>query len=256
MECCYCHKKLGTKRSLKVHQRSTKYCLKIQGNADKKGGFLCECGKDYILKHNFNLHVKKCNTYKMKCVEENVKLQTENEMLKKNIKEIQNSYEKLALTAIKRPTNTKNIQVNNFLINAKPVKLDDIKNSIQYLSLEHHKKGAEGYADFMLEYPLKDKVICTDIHRGMLRYNGDDGKVVNDVGCKKIMLDLCQNAIERSFDLCRQHYEALRDEYTEKEIENCNYMEPAVSIAKGANGGTNNFCNQMAKSVSRKSAKF
>ena len=41
-----------------------------------------------------------------------------------------------------------------------PLRLDDIKHTVPMLTLDHHVKGAEGYAEFALEFPFKDKIVC------------------------------------------------------------------------------------------------
>jgi len=33
------------------------------------------------------------------------------------------------------------------------------------LTLDHHVKGAEGYAEYALEFPFKDKIVCVDVNR-------------------------------------------------------------------------------------------
>ena len=58
MNCTYCKHVLRTKSSLKLHQKSARYCLKIQGKENIKGSFVCDlCGKDFQNKSHLNNHL-------------------------------------------------------------------------------------------------------------------------------------------------------------------------------------------------------
>ena len=115
-------------------------------------------------------------------------LQKENEMLKQDKKDLQDSYTELSLTAVKRPVNnTKNIQINNFIQKMEPLRIEDIKESVPMLTLDHHVKGAEGYAEYALEFPFKDKIVCVDVNRNKIKYKDGEGNVIEDVGFRKMM---------------------------------------------------------------------
>ena len=64
MECKYCKKVLSTKSSLKTHQNTAKYCLKIQG-MESKQVFECKlCNKTFTLKQTYQRHKISCNKSK------------------------------------------------------------------------------------------------------------------------------------------------------------------------------------------------
>jgi hypothetical protein len=181
------------------------------------------------------------------------------EMLKNTIKELrtdkkdlQERYDKLSLTAVKRPVNsTKNIQINNYIQNMEPLKIEDIKESVPMLTLDHHVKGAEGYAEFALEFPFKEKIVCVDVNRNKIKYKDGDGNVCVDVGFRKMMTKLCESLKDRSFNLCQEHYEKLSEQFTERELEEYNFMNTALAITKYANGRESDFCNKVIKLISR-----
>ncbi len=57
MECQYCKKVISTAYKLKIHQETTKYCLKIQG-VSPEPLFLCKyCNKEFIMKSVYDRHV-------------------------------------------------------------------------------------------------------------------------------------------------------------------------------------------------------
>ena len=90
--------------------------------------------------------------------------------------------EKLFKKYTEEETNTKNIQINNYIKNMQPLLETDIKNNVQYLTLDHHVKGAEGYAEYALEFPFKDKIVCVDTTRNKIKYKNEEGDVIEDVG--------------------------------------------------------------------------
>lgn len=95
MECEYCRKKFTSKSNLTTHQKTTKYCLEIQGKIGE--GFKCEyCTKIYTQSQSLETHISICKE-KQKANDkqkeiENLqlikKLQTELTLLKRNYHEI------------------------------------------------------------------------------------------------------------------------------------------------------------------------
>ena len=76
MECEFCKKVLSSKSALNTHQRTARYCLKIQGKKveDVKDKFKCElCGKTFLNNNRYKYHKNICTSNKL-CVEENDKL--------------------------------------------------------------------------------------------------------------------------------------------------------------------------------------
>jgi regulator of replication initiation timing len=261
---------LSTKSALKVHQTKTRNCLKLQGKENIKGNFVCNlCGKDFQVKCNLKDHQLICeknspNILKLKeeiteLYQQNQKikydfgiLQKENEILKGELENFRSDYKDLATTAVKRPTNsTKNIQINNYIKNMPLLLESDIKENVQYLTLDHHVKGAEGYAEYALEFPFKDKIVCVDTARNKIKYKNEEGDVIDDVGFRKMMEKLCKELKDRSFNLSQEHYEKLSESFTEKEVDDYNFMETAIAISKYANGKENDFCNKIIKMISK-----
>jgi regulator of replication initiation timing len=263
MECTFCKKVLSTKSALNLHQKTTRYCLKIQGINNIKGGFICDlCGKDFQNKSHLNNHLNICEKNSpnvKKIIDENIELKNtiklltkENELLRVDKKDLQERYDNLATTAVKRPTtSTKNIQINNYIKNMPPLLESDINDNIQYLTLDHHVKGVEGYAEYALEFPFKDKIVCVDTARNKIKYKNEEGDVIDDVGFRKMMEKLCKALKDRSFNLSQEHYEKLSDTFTEKEVDDYNFMETAIAISKCANGKENDFCSKIVKMISK-----
>jgi hypothetical protein len=101
----------------------------------------------------------------------------------KRIKELESKLENIALKAISRPTvvntNTDN-RVQQTINNLIPVTDDHLKEQSRFLTLEHIKQGAVGYANFACEHALKDRVTCTDLSRRKIKYKNPEGQLVSD----------------------------------------------------------------------------
>jgi hypothetical protein len=112
MECQYCHKMLSTLSSLNLHQKRTKYCLKLQG-VDTKGDFKCKCCDDtFTLKSSLDKHLLSCkkNTLYIQELHKTITDQTNNiillqhtiQLLEKDKSNLQDSYAELAQISVNR----------------------------------------------------------------------------------------------------------------------------------------------------------
>ena len=261
MECQFCHNVFSNKQNLNSHTKKAKYCLKLQGN-DIKNEYKCMgCSKTFTIKGNLKKHHNICrnDVSNQKLLKENesyknqiIILEDRNNNLEKQLLNLQERYDNLSITAVKRPVNnTKNIQINNFIQKMEPLKIKDIEETVPMLTLEHHVKGAEGYAEYALEFPFKGKIVCVDTARNKIKYKNEEGDIIEDVGFKKMMTKLCGALKDRSFNLSQEHYEKLSDKFTEKEMEEYNFMETAMAITKCANGKENDFCNKVVRMISK-----
>jgi hypothetical protein len=88
MECEFCKKTFISKSNLTTHQKTTKYCLEIQGKTS--GGFKCEyCHKIYTQSQTLHSHVETC-----KEKEKQILSQKETESIKQ-IKKLESEITKL-----------------------------------------------------------------------------------------------------------------------------------------------------------------
>jgi hypothetical protein len=259
MDCQYCKKTLSSKSSLNYHQKNTKFCLALQGKTINKS-VLCDfCKVEFSSQTSLTRHSKICKDRHKNMSDELHDANKEIEMLRNTInelrldkKDLQERYDKLSLTAVKRPVTTnKNIQINNYIQQMEPIKMVDITQSVPMLTLDHHVKGAEGYAEFALEFPFKNRIVCVDVNRNKIKYKNDEGDLIEDVGFRKMMTKLCIALKERSFSLSQEHYEKLSDSFSDSEMDGINFMETALAITKCANGKETDFCNKIIKIIGK-----
>src|SRR3989344_6335088 len=87
--CDYCLKKFVNKATLKTHQKTAKYCLKIQ-NKETIAEYKCDgCEKIFSHLHHVNRHQKICGVFKALCEQ-----QTEIETLHLEIEKFREYKEK------------------------------------------------------------------------------------------------------------------------------------------------------------------
>jgi hypothetical protein len=263
MKCEFCNNEFSNKQNLNAHQKRTKYCLKLQEVnrvIDKEKVNKCVyCLKEFNIPSNYKRHIKICKISKVSIKSDKKIMLLENkvenleniiEELRKQLKDYKEDYKELSMTAVKRPTkSTKNIQINNYIKNMSPLLEEDLKSSIPMLTLEHHVKGAEGYAQYAMEFPFKDKIVTVDVARNKITYKNEEGDVIEDVGFKKMMKKLCTVLKDRSFNLSQEHYEKLSETFTEKEMDEFDFMEAAMAITKYANGRESDFSRDIIKMI-------
>ena len=194
MDCKYCKNKFTVKATLIHHQKTAKYCLELQGQKLKL--YVCDsCNKDVSTKHRLLTHYQSCDKYKENIISNKYKKDFENLILQieekdkiiekqeKQIKELQDKLENIAVKAVSRPTHTTSnkTQINNFIHQLQPITEEKLKESVSNLTIDHIKKGPEGYAQYALDYPLKDKMICVDYSRRKVKFKDQDGNVITDL---------------------------------------------------------------------------
>jgi hypothetical protein len=249
MECEFCKKILNSKSALNVHQKNTKYCLKLQGNS-QKGQFVCECGKDFHNKHHLISHQDVCrivntvyvqelrnrvNTAEQElrnrvnnAEQENIILSSKLSDAFNTIKDLQDRIEKITLQAINRPTHqTKNKQI----INLAPFDLTQDKAKIIFANKytpEYFLQGMKGLARFVSDHIVKTDTgesiyACYDRSRDVFKYKNESGEYINDIKAVRLVEIIHPAAAEHSRsmnDKFHEEYMSALSEYDEENITN------------------------------------
>jgi hypothetical protein len=86
----------------------------------------------------------------------------------------------------------------------------------KFLTIEHILRGAEGYADYALSYPLCDRLLTDEDYynsvskTSILRYIDDNGIIITDYG-GKILTAMIMNSL-------RERNKILKEENTNEDI--------------------------------------
>lgn len=205
--CQYCNRTLGNKRTLIKHQKTAKYCLKIQ--------------KQKLLEH------EKSQKQKLKEQEQiqerekkDMKIQTKLEMYKSKLQLAEYKIEELKHLVSKQAKeikeykaycldrkNRSNIQVNNnTTYNSLQMLIEaDFENSCQHLNRRHIMDGGKGIARYAMEHPLKSKIICSDSSRNVLKFKDENGDIITDPGGKKISKRIIDSIKPKVKEICDIH---------------------------------------------------
>ena len=244
MNCEFCNASLKTISSLKLHQKTAKYCLSQQNNINTQEHFCTACDKKFNRKSSLDNHLKICkeNIFKqeLRCEYENrekelVALYEKDRIIQEKdriiqeqkliieeqkitIKEFQDDQRKqnkdltdriqsIAEKAIAKPSTVNKTNTTNQIINnMMPITDAHLQEHVHNLNPAHVQNGASGYAKYALDFPLKDMIVCTDFQRRTCKYKDENGNVVSDPEMTKIT--------KRLFSAIKERNEALINEYS------------------------------------------
>lgn len=216
MECKHCGSKFSTKYSLKTHMKTAMYCLNKRGQKMKQDEYVCsKCPKTFTSKRWLLSHQSKCGESIDILKEKIEQLEEKNTILGELLKEqekqynkrisvLQDKLENIAIKAVQRPTTVKNTQINNFIQKMEPITHEHLVDHAPKLTIEHIQKGAYGYAEYALEYPLKDRVACVDYGRRKIKFKDTDGNVVTDPEMIKLAPMFFESIKEKSSELVHE----------------------------------------------------
>jgi KilA-N domain/Meiotically up-regulated gene 113 len=163
MECEFCKKTFSTKPNLVAHQKTTKYCLEIQGKTNTL--FKCEyCEKYFTCNQRLNEHVNNICKIKYKCNYEQEVKKLKEEMAVYKKQEKSRMKEKELFFEQQRKFFEKTIDDKNDYISKLEAKLEKFEDSI--LAKTDKKPEEEEEEKVSIPTPLKDQmssIIIEDI---------------------------------------------------------------------------------------------
>ena len=270
MECQYCQKILSSKISLNHHQKTNKSCLVIQGKGTDL--YKCPCGTAFSIKSSFVRHQTTCGQK----LQEQVRTSgTELEKLREQLREAQNEinrlqttteklehklemsekinehYFKLTETLATKPTTTNNTTTNTIIQNLDPMDINTLGDYSHNLSLEHIKKGAVGLAEYALEFPLKNKIACSDCSRKVCKYKNQEGQIITDYEMTILQQKICESIRERNQELSLEYIDSLQEKWGESYTSEIvkDVLDSSRAIINGAVGEPNEFTREMMKNI-------
>jgi hypothetical protein len=233
--CEYCDKTFSSKSSLNHHIATAKYCIKLRSNSNNQD-FVCkECNKKFTIKFSLDRHIKICeqsikkkqkqrvlkliekikdkyNNELKKSQEDIEKLKEQLDLKDNHIKELESKLENIALKAVSRPTNiTQNNNRIDTINNLIPLTDEHIKEQVEFFTLEHIKQGPSGFSQYALDYPLKNRIACTDFARRKLKYKNADGQIVTDLNMNILSKKLFTALQSKNRMLSYQYAQELQD---------------------------------------------
>jgi len=259
MECEYCKHSFSTKSSLNYHKKTARYCLKKQPDSEDNNYNCSACTKIFYRKHRLEKHQESCMLYHInlttKTVEEKYKYMLDQKDIlickyEQTIQDLQNKLENIAIKAASRSTTTNNnTQINTILQKLEPITTEYIESKVPNLTIEHIKKGPQGYAEYALTHPFKDRIICVDYARRKIKYKDGEGNSITDPEMTKLATKLFKSIQDRNNSLIQEYMGELfkRVDYSSEVVTDmADYM---CMVNSGARGEKSDLCNEFVKNV-------
>ena len=268
-KCQYCGKVLSSKSSLQNHIRTAKYCISKRGNV-KGTAFSCTgCNKTYTSKYNLEQHAEKCVSYRMETqrnayetiirqreqdmeqmrISYEEKLRAMKEEYEEKIVVLQDKIVDIAMGAVTKPTTTNNT-TNVLIQNLEPITMEHIREHAENLDITHILRGPKGYADFALEFPLRNRIVCVDYARKKIKFKDQEGNVIEDPKMTKITTKLFKGIRDRNSELINEWLEEYGEDHNRAgstlhlDLQKCMNM-----VRGGANGEKNPLYHRFVEEV-------
>jgi hypothetical protein len=287
MECQYCNQILKTPSSLKQHQLTAKYCLSKQNKEPIKEYYCNACNTGFTLKYSLQKHLQICKSntpeiheisQELDVVKKELELSLIREKEKDKIisdrdfliadqktvikelrteykrhmemqnKDLQDRMQSMAEKAIDKPSTLNQNTINQVINNLLPITTEHLNNQVQYLTIDHVKNGAVGYAKYALEHPLKDRLVCTDTSRKKGKYKDSDGNIVSDPEMSSITKKLFLAIKERNTELISEYVNDLKDKLDSFGSNNEMTNEETIEM----NGMTDDLIDLLTSAFSQK----
>jgi esterase/lipase len=210
-KCAYCDKNFTSKNALTLHTKTCKDLDIIIKTKDK----------DIIIATQKNI-IEQLQRQEEQCKEQlqrqeeqcKEQLQRQEEQYKEQlgqytqqIKELQDKLERLATTAISKPSTTNNNNTKILLLSPLDLSQERISNIVSTkLNGDHIVDGIAGLAKFVKDEIIKDengKILynCVDSSRQMFKYKNENGDVIKDKNANKLIGAIQPALKEKTNDL-------------------------------------------------------
>ena len=272
MECQYCKNVFSNKTSLNNHQRTAKYCLKLRGSTLSEKYICNGCSKSFNRKYEYNRHLSICKAddkiekYNLQIkdiekINDQITNQLENKQIhinhlekiiqdqKQTIQQLQDKLENIAIKAVQRPTTTNmnKTQINNYIQKMDPLSLEHMLEQSSNLTLEHIQKGASGYAEYALEYPLKERIACVDYSRRKMKFKDKEGNLITDPEMVKLAPMFFNSIKDKSSQIVYSQNDPNMDSVMFETV--AKLFNTNADVKNGADGVKSDFYHDFVKHV-------
>lgn len=256
MNCSNCEKQFSKKSNLIRHQKLNN-CLSKCPHCDvmcRRAIHILNCPTllneriKELEKKNENLMIENANlTAQITPMRiRNTQLEMDNERYIAQITKLQDEMQK-QITELSKEVKKANKKKQQCIINNNNIKIENltILNTTEFtkfaelLTMEHIKRGVIGYAEFVTNFPLNNKIICTDLSRKKIKYKTSKNEFKSDVNMRSITKDLFQSINERNknliFDYAKNTIDVIENT-EEKMMAYEKFMKYISLIRDGAQG--------------------
>lgn len=123
------------------------------------------------------------------------------------------------------------------------------------LTIDHIIKGPEGYAEFALEYPLKDRLLCSDYSRR--KFKDKDGKVITDPEMSILAVKFFDSIKEKNKELICKYANELKERLGDDNVMDTvvKLFDYKAAVERGSEGEKTDFHHDFVKRMCRQTIK-
>jgi len=117
-----------------------------------------------------------------------------------------------------------------------PITKDWLFENVKFFTIEHIVKGPEGYADYFMSYPLKDRVLVVDYSNAFVRFKDSSGELIDDHGAVSLTSLIFDSLRVRNKELIMEYCTCLNDNFVDNGEEIVQLLDYRVAVEKCADG--------------------
>lgn len=273
MNCPFCQRVFSVKSALIRHKNTAKFCLKLQAEYKAKLNICEYCNKELDSERNLSIHYKSCEKYlsqtfsnlelleklRQKDEEMNQRFrQKDEEMrqrlrerdieileLKKHVRDLEDKLENIAIKGALKPS-----KITNYIQQLQPITEKHFLECSSNLTLDHIKRGPRGYAQYALEYPLRDRVVCVDYARRKIKFKDSDGNIITDPEMNRLAMLFYNSIKDKNRQLVEECKRQLKVNFDDEELDMLSkLMDYMNSVERGSEGEKSDFQCEVLKDV-------
>ena len=251
--CNYCNKSFAHSSSLNYHKEICKF--KQDKEAEEK---IVKISKEKeTLETQLQLKIIECKELQEK---NNQYIETI-QSLETKILHLNFSLEKkhVALETTKevmkemKPNTTNNIYNNKTFIqtianNLVPIRDDEIRETVDKLSIHHFKQGPKGVVKFVTSDYLAPRVVCTDASRHTTVWKDENKEIIHDNGSRKLSEKVSSIIGEKDYKPMLDAYDASIDQTCADDIMS---MNTAFDSVKQFQYNKQTVLDELARGISK-----
>jgi hypothetical protein len=188
--------------------------------------YKCEdCNKILSTKYRLTEHKAICK------VKHKNDMNGEIEKLKNQINQMREQYEERLLLYMNENESLKKqiLQLENENKEDYRITEEWLRQNVQHLTIDHIKAGAIGYGNYLIEYPLKNKVICTDLSRKKFKYLNEKGDWIIDPELLTLSTLVFQTLKDKHKELSNAYIQKLSNDLSN--LKDINELSRRMDIA-------------------------
>ena len=128
---------------------------------------------------------------------------------------------------------------------------EHLLDSVPNLTIDHIIKGPEGYAEYALEYPLKDRVLCSDYSRRKVKFKDKDGKVITDPEMTTLAVKFFESIKDKNRELIRRYANEAKEKLGDDNVMDTvvKLFDYKAAVEKGSDGEKGNFHHDFVRQM-------